>query len=43
MRTTQRRMVLVVNFFPIFEIRFSGFAVAIFDLVHNMKALFDLP
>ena len=32
-------MVLVVNFFCIFEIKFVGFVVAIYDLGHDIKAI----
>ena len=43
-RTTQwiqRRMVLVVNFFFVFEIYiFFCFAVAICDIVHDVEAMF---
>ena len=37
----QHSMVLVVNFFCIFEITFINFCfvVALFDLVHNVKAI----
>ena len=36
----QRRIVLVVNFFYIFEIIFFFFVVAIFDLVQDVEAIF---
>ena len=38
----QRKMVLVVNFFQIFEIILLYYVVAIFDLVHNVEAIYDL-
>ena len=38
----QLRMVLVVNFFRIFEIIFFCFVVAIFDLVHDVEAIHGL-
>ena len=33
-------MVLVVNFFSNFEIKFLGVVVAIFDLVHDVEAIY---
>ena len=39
----QRRMVLAVILFRIFENQFFCFVVAIFDLVHAVVAIFPLP
>ena len=39
----QCRMVLVVNFFDFFFNFYFCFVVAIFDLVHNVEAIFHLP
>ena len=38
----QRRIVLVVNRFHIFEFILFCFVVAVFDLVHNVEAIHDL-
>ena len=38
----QRRMVLVVNFFRIFEIIIFFLVVAICDLVHDVEAMYGL-
>ena len=38
----QCKMVLVVNFFRIFEIIIFLFVVAIFDLVHDVEAIYGL-
>ena len=39
----QRRIVLVDQFFCIFEIIMSCFVVDICDLVHHVEAIFQLP
>ena len=39
----QRRMDLVVNFFLCLKLKFFCFIVAMFDLVHDVKAVFQLP
>ena len=39
----QRRMVLVVIFFRIFQTTYFFYVVAISDLVHNEEAIFHLP
>ena len=39
----QRNMILVVSFFIFFSIFLFCFVVAIFDLVHDVKAIFYLP
>ena len=39
----QRRMISVVNFFPIFIIIIFCFVVAICDLVHAVEAMYGLP
>ena len=33
----------MVNIFQFLKLFFWGFVVSIFDLVHNMGAIFDLP
>ena len=38
----QNRQVLVINFFPIFEIKLFCFVVAMSDLVHNVDAIHGL-
>ena len=39
----QRRMVLLVNCFVFYELKDFCFVVAIFDLVHDVEAIFYLP
>ena len=39
----QRRMISVDIFFRIFEIIIVCFAVAIYDLVHAVEAMYGLP
>ena len=39
----QDRMVLVVNFFRFFENIFFCFVVAMFNLMHDVEAIFPLP
>ena len=41
-RTCTCRMVLVVNFFVFLKLLSFYFAVAIYDLVHNVKAMIHL-
>ena len=36
-------MMIYWSFVPIFEIKLYCFAVAIFDLVHDVEALFHFP
>ena len=39
----QRRIISGVNFLGIFEIIIFCFVVAIYDLVHAVEAMYDLP
>ena len=39
----QRRMVLVIIFSYLFKLLLFCFAVAIFDIVHDMETIFLLP
>ena len=43
MHGMQRRKILVVNFFRIFDIIIFCFVVAICDLVHSVEAMYGLP
>ena len=39
----QRRMISVVNFFVFFRLLFFALLLLLFDLVHAVEAMYDLP